>query len=913
MGREELMIAVQTGTYLNVQAAFKDEYLAHDEEWFDYKLLMAAIERSHKTIVHFLLDKNCRVRREETTESFHTPLYHAVLLDDYQLVKKMILNGASIKDKHFTHQTPICLAIKKGRDFLADAILRLANFNDISPTNVDDIAHFQIACMREKLEVVEKFVEHGFSLETVSVLDDEKWKGFTPLHFAIMGSDKRPKCQTAMYLINKGADIYTKNFQGQTPLHLAYYSNNYEKMQKSISLAISSQKEKFSNPVDKNGVSHFHICCMCNITNCVETFIKKKVNINTSVSADLKNDAGFTPLHFAIKKNCLDMVQILLKKSAQVNKPAKDGLTPLHLACKLNHIKIVKLLLKYKADVNAVGESSCTPIHCAFYASPRSYELIDLLLSSVPKNSNYSDSRGLSYFHIASAQNNTAMVESLLNLDGISIDARINLDDGINSGYSALHLAVDYNCKDVVELLLQHNANANIAMSSSDIRPLHLACNYNNNVFLKNKKTYWKKKKRGFNYVNSLSMRIEIMEILLDNKADINAKTSKGKTVLMYACLDVSNVPDSIINFLIANNADINMRTNKKSTILHLFANCKEHLFSKVVEWSERFLLQGANVDAINDHDCTPLLVAFRNESFNLNYELIKLLLNHGANINARSGGSKNTPLHYLIERSYPCEATMDLLLNNGSNIEAKNMFGHTPLQVAFSRGQLPAIKKLLRYGADINSENPKGFPTINPFSSWRGIYCMCKETTKVIEVHIKKLITIGFHISDKVKRSYGLLKAPPLNLPREADDVFIQCSEEIKKLKNARIDNYTTLYNILFRDQNEMVKHLKNKTLTEILNDPSLERKFPLYGYLLKLQLKKGLVRENYSKPAKTSLELLIGMSLPDSCSESILGYLRNRDLVNLNKAIKLTGSIKRKLQVNNSKSEVPSKKRRR
>lgn len=165
------------------------------------------------------------------------------------------------------------------------------------------------------------------------------------------------------------------------------------------------------------------------------------------------------------------------------------------------------------------------------YAAPRSYELIDLLLSHAPKNINSIDSRGLSYFHIASAQNDTAMVENFIQ-QGISVDSCIHSDGKINSGYSALHLAVDYNCKAVVDLLLRNNANVNIAMSKSYIRPLHIACNYNDEKFLENKQAYSIKKRKRFNYTDCYKTRIEIINLLLSNKADINAQISDGKQCL---------------------------------------------------------------------------------------------------------------------------------------------------------------------------------------------------------------------------------------------------------------------------------------------------------------------------------------------------------------------------------------------
>lgn len=53
-----------------------------------------------------------------------------------------------------------------------------------------------------------------------------------------------------------------------------------------------------------------------------------------------------TILHCACEKGCEDIVELLLKYNADVNRKNSQGRTPLMEACKNGHKEIVKILLR---------------------------------------------------------------------------------------------------------------------------------------------------------------------------------------------------------------------------------------------------------------------------------------------------------------------------------------------------------------------------------------------------------------------------------------------------------------------------------------------------------------------------------------------------------------------------------------
>ena len=64
---------------------------------------------------------------------------------------------------------------------------------------------------------------------------------------------------------------------------------------------------------------------------------------------DTENDSN---LHIAVKYNSIELVKYFLNKNYDINQINKNGQTPLHLACELGYENIINLLIKRGADLN---------------------------------------------------------------------------------------------------------------------------------------------------------------------------------------------------------------------------------------------------------------------------------------------------------------------------------------------------------------------------------------------------------------------------------------------------------------------------------------------------------------------------------------------------------------------------------
>ena len=74
-------------------------------------------------------------------------------------------------------------------------------------------------------------------------------------------------------------------------------------------------------------------------------------NPNTTADQD-----GFTPMHMATRRGCIEIIKSLAEKVIYPNPPDKDGETPIDIATEEGHTEIVKIL-ESKLEVFNVQEA----------------------------------------------------------------------------------------------------------------------------------------------------------------------------------------------------------------------------------------------------------------------------------------------------------------------------------------------------------------------------------------------------------------------------------------------------------------------------------------------------------------------------------------------------------------------------
>ena len=97
-------------------------------------------------------------------------------------------------------------------------------------------------------------------------------------------------------------------------------------------------------------------------------------------SINIRDDYGFTPLHFAVTNNDPKKINILLQMGANVNAKSHYGFTPIyHAVGKHSDLKVTNLLIESGAKVNIKNRDGITPLH---YAAWGTAEKIESLLEA---------------------------------------------------------------------------------------------------------------------------------------------------------------------------------------------------------------------------------------------------------------------------------------------------------------------------------------------------------------------------------------------------------------------------------------------------------------------------------------------------------------------------------------------------
>jgi ankyrin repeat protein len=122
--------------------------------------------------------------------------------------------------------------------------------------------------------------------------------------------------------------------------------------------------------------------------------------------------------------------------------------------------------------------------------------------------------------------------------------------------------------------------------------------------------------------------------------------------------------------------------------------------------WMVRHCLDhGAIIEHRNKNGDTPLLLATNSSYFHL--EIVELLLQRGASVDARGGTDGCTPLY--LAAFYGRLEFARLLLDHGADINSQNHNGETPLLRATNKKHWELVELLLGRGADFEHRNSAG------------------------------------------------------------------------------------------------------------------------------------------------------------------------------------------------------------
>lgn len=106
---------------------------------------------------------------------------------------------------------------------------------------------------------------------------------------------------------------------------------------------------------ETNGNVALHVAASKNNVPMLELLVRKGADI------DIQDIFGNAPIHYAVDKERKETTQALIKHGVRINIQDYKGNSPLHNACATGNLEIVELLLRNGADPDMLDHSNAKP------------------------------------------------------------------------------------------------------------------------------------------------------------------------------------------------------------------------------------------------------------------------------------------------------------------------------------------------------------------------------------------------------------------------------------------------------------------------------------------------------------------------------------------------------------------------
>lgn len=243
---------------------------------------------------------------------------------------------------------------------------------------------------------------------------------------------------------------------------------------------------------------------------------------------------------------------------------------------------------------------------------------------------------------------------------------------------------------------------------------------------------------------------------------------------------------------------------------------------------------------------------------------MVKLLLEHGANINSRNNFGE-TPLYCAVKSK--SDRLVLFLLKKGAAVNENRNDGRTVLHAAVETEDINLVHMLLEHQADVNARDDQGksplslaIATINDtwVSEFLAMYLaklnnkqICAENLRVLEK------------SEKLNRFYN------------------SCLLEINKMKQYKICYKITIYNVLSKCGRDLGMYARSQNLVRFFKSNEYKLQFPIYCTILKERFYQGLERKELLDIVGHSLNFLWKyFNLTDPLVQHILYFLSFENL---------------------------------
>ncbi|CAL1263953.1 unnamed protein product [Larinioides sclopetarius] len=634
----------------------KEEDAIKNKTFLGVSALHLASQMGHFDLVVTLLKKtNVNLRSD-----FHyVPLHYAARGGHADIVKHLIEKGAEVNAKCLNGATPIQLAV--GKD------------------------HY---------EVVEILLQHGAKINAAASnsctpTSFDKKEEFLPISKLSLGKDTAiygiqnyfciPLCLAAFYGYHGLVEMLLHKSETGSKimaLHLAAYKGHLTVVELLINNGINNYSVN-------NGYTELHLAACEGHTDVVNFLISKGYNVNEKIGTIV-----------SAENEILDSFLIDVSSSFGVNSFSQfSGKTALHLSVRMGHKDTVRSLLKCEADIYIKDDTDITPLQMMILEG-----MTDILVEEkVPVN--LADLDDFSPLKTAAGVGDLLFVKYCIH-KGCGINLRSKSSD-----ISALDLAVLNGHVEVVSYLIDCGADVNAARHDGTTA-LEIAVTKNRknivNILINKNAEISVEKERRYLLSAISSGHEDIVEYFLVRNPSNGAPRPESQEYPLHTAVLIGHL--NIVKMLLELGVMIGINDKNKYSLTPLqIASENGHC-----EIARLLLLNGAEPNILSDNNLQPLHQAVLNDDF----EMMEILIKAGANTFQRDAEGSSA-----IELAIKCKNLdiMEALLEHSKpDINLKGHDNRTLLHHAAAAGSLQAVKSLEDKGACVNCRDSTGAKPIH-------------------------------------------------------------------------------------------------------------------------------------------------------------------------------------------------------
>ncbi|XP_077283110.1 uncharacterized protein LOC143909084 [Arctopsyche grandis] len=668
--------------------------------------LYKATRSGNLIVIRYLVELGANIYT--TGRSYQTPLHLAVANGHEDIARYLISRDSKMVDlRNFNNETPLDRAISEGHLNMVEILVPMNNDYQMFHARLNNATKSNDP--EKFMEVIKNVNENNHDLLST------KFKGETALHLACCSFDK----QVVKCLIDRKICLNQFNSRGLSPLHFAMQRGDIEMLNLLLDNGADIQLR------NKDGKTSLHFAFFN-----VEIL---KMLLEQGFNPNEPDNNGDTPFIDAVRWGNTDVVKLMLNYKADPHVRNKKGDTSLTLAAKHDKTETLKILLECGVDVNHINMESETALHIIFnYQRKEAFDLLlksgaDPTIAS-KKMSSFNDKKAASVIHeivifddiekfklllenginlnIRSADDSSllhyAVVFRNIKILPLLLDENIDLNITDMYGQTAVIYAMKNDNFEAVELLLAKGADPNICDNNGNTLLHYAAATHQLRLFEFIFKRITNPLIKNRNNETVLHWAVQggnnqILQRLLDEGFDLNATDDDGDTPLLCAAMSGHLFK---IMVLLSKGADPKIMNYYGDTLLHCAAYKCCNMALEVI------MGLGFDLTSVDNDGKSPLHSAV----IGGNISAVKFFIEKGIEPNITDINHRS-PLHdvVLIEDSFTSNIDIEiakLLIQHGANINAADKSGCTPLHFAADANKYKLTKMLLEEGAEINARD---------------------------------------------------------------------------------------------------------------------------------------------------------------------------------------------------------------